>query len=119
MFFDGACPLCSREIAHYQRLDKGASLCFIDVATAGAPTPPGVNQQQALARFHVTAADGRVLSGADAFMEVWAQLPGWRWLGRLARLPGGRAILEVGYRLALPVRPYVARLLKPRPASTP
>lgn len=61
-------------------------------------------------RFHVRASDGRVLSGAAAFAEVWTRLPRWRWAARAASLPGALIVLELGYRTFLPVRPFVSRL---------
>jgi predicted DCC family thiol-disulfide oxidoreductase YuxK len=61
-------------------------------------------------RFHVRASDGRVLSGAAAFVEVWTRLPKWRWAARAASLPGMLAVLELGYRMFLPVRPFISRL---------
>jgi predicted DCC family thiol-disulfide oxidoreductase YuxK len=112
VFFDGACPLCRREIAHYRKLDRAAALDFVDVSAEGAPTPADLTRQQAMARFHVRARDGSIVSGAAAFVEVWALLPGWRWAARLARLPGVVPLLELGYRLFLPVRPYLARTLQ-------
>jgi predicted DCC family thiol-disulfide oxidoreductase YuxK len=63
-------------------------------------------------RFHVRAGDGRVLSGAAAFVEVWTRLPQWRWAARAASLPGAITALEFGYRMFLPVRPFVSRLLR-------
>ena len=51
----------------------------------------GLTQQQAMERFHVRAGDGRVLSGAAAFVEVWSCLPGWRWAARAVALPGALA----------------------------
>ena len=60
-------------------------------------------------RFHVRASDGRVLTGAAAFVEVWARLPRWRWVARAASLPGALIALEWGYRLFLPVRPLISR----------
>ena len=60
-------------------------------------------------RFHVRASDGRVLSGAAAFVEVWTRLPRWRWAALLAGLPAVTPLLEVGYRLFLPIRPYLSK----------
>jgi predicted DCC family thiol-disulfide oxidoreductase YuxK len=111
VYFDGSCPLCRAEIGHYRGQDKAGALCFIDVSEAGAVTPEGVTRQRALARFHVRASDGRVLSGAAAFVEIWARLPRWRWAARAAALPGASMALELGYRMFLPVRPFLSRLL--------
>ena len=109
VFFDGSCPLCRAEIGYYRRRDQAGALCFVDVYETGAPTPGGITQQRAMERFHVRARDGRVLSGAAAFVEVWTHLPKWRWAARAASLPGALAVLELGYRIFLPVRPFIAR----------
>lgn len=111
VYFDGACPLCRAEIGHYQRQDRAGALCFVDVSDAGAVPPAGVTRDRAMARFHVRARDGRVVSGAAAFVEVWRRLPGWHWAARAASLPGALAVLELGYRLFLPARPFLSRLV--------
>jgi predicted DCC family thiol-disulfide oxidoreductase YuxK len=110
VYFDGSCPLCQAEIGYYRRKDQDGALCFVDVSEAGAVTPEGITQQQAMERFHARASDGRVLSGAAAFVEVWTHLPNWRWAARATRLPGALAVLESGYRIFLPVRPFISRL---------
>jgi len=63
-----------------------------------------------MARFHVIAPEGQVLSGAAAFIEVWRALRGWRWLAGLASLPGVEPVLEVAYRAFLKARPAMVRL---------
>ena len=73
-------------------------------------TLEGINQQRAMERFHVRARDGRVLSGAAAFVEVWTRLPKWRLAARAASLPGALTALELGYRMFLPVRPFISRV---------
>ncbi len=110
VYFDGACPLCRAEIDHYRTQDYGDALCFIDVSRPGADLPAGLTATGAMRRFHVRAADGRLVSGAAAFVEVWASLPTWRWAARAAALPGVLALMELGYRLFLPVRPFLSRL---------
>ena len=110
LYFDGSCPLCRAEIAHYRRADRGAALCFVDVSEKDTNLPNGLTRLQAMKRFHVRSAGGQLLSGAAAFVEVWRRLPSWRWAANAAALPGAMAALELGYRLFLPVRPSISRL---------
>jgi len=109
VYFDGSCPLCRAEIGYYQRKDQDRALCFVDISETGAVPPQGITQERAMKRFHVRASDGRVLSGAAAFVEVWTRLPRWRWVARAASLPGALIALEWGYRIFLPVRPFISR----------
>lgn len=46
-------------------------------------------------RFRTRASDGRVLSGAAAFVEAWTRLPRWRWAARATSLPGALIALEL------------------------
>ena len=110
VYFDGSCPLCRAEIRYYRRIDHAGALCFVDISKTSAVTPEGITKQRAMQRFHVRASDGRVLSGAAAFVEVWTRLPKWRWAARAVSLPGALVALELGYRIFLPVRPFVSRL---------
>jgi predicted DCC family thiol-disulfide oxidoreductase YuxK len=112
VLYDGACPLCRREIGVYrglQPLSPERSVCYADVNDPGLPLPPGMSREQLLARFHVRGADGRLLSGAAAFLALWAALPGWRWLAMVGWLPGMAWAMERGYRLFLPARPRLQR----------
>lgn len=123
IYFDGSCPLCSVEIDHYASRDGGHQLSFVDVSAKDAELGTGLAPGDAMRRFHVRLPDGTLLSGARAFVAVWASLPGWKWAARLAGIPGATPLLEVAYRAFLPVRPvlskvagYVgARAANPRP----
>jgi 3-demethoxyubiquinol 3-hydroxylase len=53
----------------------------------------------------VRTAGGVLVSGAEAFGHLWLTLPAWRWLGRVAFLPGVLRVLEVAYRGFLVLRP--------------
>ena len=109
IYFDGSCALCRMEIGYYRGIDEDEALCFIDLSKDSTVTPEGVTHRRAMERFHVRAGDGRVFSGAAAFVEVWARLPGWRWAARATSLPGAMALLELAYRMFLPVRPFISR----------
>lgn len=108
VYFDGSCPLCRVEIGYYRRKDHSGTLCFVDVSSSDALVPDGLTQRQAMERFHVRAGNGQLLSGAAAFVEVWAHLPRWRWAARAAALPGAIVALELSYRVFLPFRPALA-----------
>ena len=109
VYFDGPCSLCRVEIGHYRREDKARALRFVDISENGSKPPEGVSRERVMERFHVRASDGRVLSGAVAFVEVWTCLPRWRWAARAASVPGALIALEWGYRFFLPVRPFISR----------
>ena len=110
VYFDGSCPLCSAEIKLYRRQGEGKALRFVDVSNPGASLGHDLDRSRAMRRFHVRKEDGRLVSGAAAFVELWKQLPGWRWAARAAAIPGVMALMEMAYWLFLPVRPNLARL---------
>jgi predicted DCC family thiol-disulfide oxidoreductase YuxK len=121
VLYDGACPLCRREISVYRDLKSlhpDAAVCYADISDAAVPLPPGATREQLLARFHVQGQDGELLSGAQAFLALWAALPGWRWLALVGRLPGAAWLMERLYLLFLRWRPALqrwARRLDPPP----
>lgn len=112
VLYDGACPLCRAEIGVYRGLPSDTPLCFADVSAPGQALPEGLSREQLLARFHVQHGDGRVESGARAFLALWATLPGWRWLARLGRVPGAPSLMEGLYRLFLVFRPALQRVVR-------
>lgn len=86
VFYDGACPLCRREIAHYRRIDREARLRWIDAAAkAEVLARHDLSLQAAMTELHVLDAAGHWQRGVDAFLVIWQHLPGYRWLGRLVR----------------------------------
>jgi predicted DCC family thiol-disulfide oxidoreductase YuxK len=112
VLYDGACPLCRREISVYQdlkALDPDAAVCYADISDAAVPLPPGTTRTQLLARFHVQRPDGQLLSGAQAFLALWTALPGWRWLARIGRVPGAVWLMERLYVFFLRWRPALQR----------
>ncbi|MEX1166428.1 MAG: DUF393 domain-containing protein [Hydrogenophaga sp.] len=111
VYFDGSCPLCQREIAFYRRMPAAQALAWVDVSQP-AELGSGLNCQAAMARFHVRDAAGQLYSGAAAFARLWRELPGWRWLGRLATLPPLDWLAEQAYRAFLPLRPGMQRAVQ-------
>jgi predicted DCC family thiol-disulfide oxidoreductase YuxK len=109
VYFDGSCPLCRAEIALYRKQAKAETVCFIDASNPTTPLGEDLDRHLAMRRFHVRKEDGSLVSGAAAFVEIWKQLPRWRWAARAAAIPGMLALLEMAYKLFLAVRPYLTR----------
>ena len=104
VYYDGGCPVCAREIAFYQA-KTGEAVRFVDVAARTDDPAPDLDRLAALARFHVRTADGRLVSGGRAFVELWKSVPGLRRVARLAAIPPVPTVLDLAYALFLKVRP--------------
>lgn len=112
VWYDGACPLCRREIAVIQRFDKRGAIDFVDVS-GDAPRHCPISQADLLARFHVQE-NGTVLSGAAGFAAMWRAIPLLRPFGEIARLPILDRVFEGLYRQFLRVRPRLQRFFADR-----
>lgn len=104
VWFDGACPLCAREIALMRRLDRIAAIHFVDIADNRSDCPKDRHQMRA--RLHAQE-QGRLLSGAAAFAAMWRAIPLLRPLGLWARRPYALRLLEWLYGKFLIARPLL------------
>jgi predicted DCC family thiol-disulfide oxidoreductase YuxK len=105
VYYDGVCPVCSREIAMYRRQAGASAIAWIDATSCEASELGiGLSRQTALGRLHVRTADGALASGASAFTTLWQQLPRTARLGRLLHRQPLLWLLEIGYRALLLVR---------------
>lgn len=115
VWYDGACPLCRREISGLRKLDRRGAIDFVDVSE-GQPESCPVSHDELLARFHAQE-NGRVFSGAAAFAAMWRAIPLLRPMGELARIPPVLWLLERLYRRFLRVRPRLQRFLARKEAA--
>lgn len=108
VWYDGACPLCVREIALMRRLDQARRIVFHDLAREDAVCP--LDRRLMLERLH--AREGEALySGAAAFAAMWRAIPLLRPLGLVARHPVTLRALERLYAAFLRRRPALQRLV--------
>ena len=115
VFYDGACPLCRREIDFYRGLEGAQCISWVDVAaTETVDVAPGLAKTDALARFHVMTADGKLCSGGAAFAALWLRLRAFRLFGRLFQVRPLLWCLEQAYSRFLKVRPFLQRRLRER-----
>ncbi|MDM7955219.1 DUF393 domain-containing protein [Blastomonas sp.] len=108
VWFDGACPLCLREIALMRRLDRREAIAFVDVASPDTACP--IDRRELLARFHARE-NGVMLSGAAAFAAMWRAIPLLKPLGWAARNRTVLNGLEWLYLRFLVLRPRLQKML--------
>ena len=102
IFYDGTCPVCRREIAMWRKLTP-EGMDWRDVSGPDEAAPD-LSREDALARFHARRADGRLVSGARAFLALWRRHPVLRPLARVLETPPLIHLAEGGYLLFLRVR---------------
>ena len=90
IYYNEACPICRAEIGVYRKKAAkfGLPYGFVDTnASPEALAAFGLSKDDIKRRLYVIDAAGRAKGGVDAFREIWAQLPGWRWGSRVLANP--------------------------------
>ena len=95
--YNGDCPVCNSEMAVYAAYAERASLpiAFDDLNRCDLERW-GVSEDAAARLLHVLH-EGRLHVGFDAFLVLWDQMPRYRWLARIGRVPGLYRLLRWGY----------------------
>lgn len=109
VYYDGLCPLCSREIDHYRLKAPAGQVSFVDISTPDFfATEHGLDPVAVQKHLHVRL-DGRVATGVDAFFAIWEVIPGFRWLRTFLSLPGVNWLARLFYELFAVVRPLLPK----------
>ncbi|MDZ4820881.1 MAG: DUF393 domain-containing protein [Planctomycetota bacterium] len=97
VFYDGACPLCLREIKLLRRWDRKGSIRFTDI---DSPTfdgeAVGKSYKDLMAQMHGRLPAGEWIQGVEVFRRMYAAV-GFRRLVAVSRLPLISQILQLGY----------------------
>jgi predicted DCC family thiol-disulfide oxidoreductase YuxK len=97
VFFDGDCPLCTREIDLLRRLDRFGRIRFTDIAAPGFdPSALSTSMDALMSRIHGRLPDGSWIEGVEVFRRLYAAV-GFGPLVALTRLPGVSHALDAAY----------------------
>ena len=97
VFFDGACPLCLREINLLRRWDRLRKIRFTDIATPEFQAAKnGKTYDELMAQMHGRLPDGTWIQGVEVFRRLYTAV-GFGPLVMLTRLPIISQILDLGY----------------------
>ena len=98
VLYDGSCPVCSREIAHYRKRKNAELITWIDASKQQTQLNTlGVSQEEAMAIFHVRDTGGNWQRGVDGFIYLWSLLPAYRWLAQIVCALRLQPLLKWGY----------------------
>ena len=82
VFFNNSCSICRLEINHYKKISE-SNLEWIDITNNDdALKITSKTQEELLRRLHVID-NGRVISGAKAFIIIWSKIPKYKFLSKL------------------------------------
>ena len=111
VYFDGLCPVCSREVALYRRLVSPDRMSWRDLASGPAAlTDESFDLEAALSLLHVRDRAGRLHIGLPAHLVMWDELPVLKWLAALLRrYPRLRRAFERRYLAFTARRPGLRR----------
>jgi predicted DCC family thiol-disulfide oxidoreductase YuxK len=97
VFYDGACPLCMREIRMLRGRDRRQRIRFVDIAANGFDVASvGLTWETLMDRIHGRLPDGTLVEGIEVFRRLYAAV-GFGPLVALTRLPGITQLLDVAY----------------------
>lgn len=97
VFFDGECPICSREMAMIRKLDQDRRIDCTDIASSSFDAnAQGLDGDAVNRQIHGRLSDGRIVTGVEVFRQIY-QLLGFRRCVSWSRRPGVARILDYSY----------------------
>lgn len=122
LLYDGACPLCLREVRFLQHRDAGQGrVVFVNIADDNYDPVEhgGVDFETAMGRIHAVLPDGTVITNVEVFRQVYDIL-GIGWVYAATRWPLIGPLVDwlysvwADWRLTLTGRPNLATIVAER-----
>ncbi len=91
VYYNSACPICNAGIKNQRKRMEACGLNnirWIDVhSNPGALSKIDASLNQVREKLYVENLNGQLNVGVDAFICLWSQTNGQRWLAKLLRFP--------------------------------
>ncbi len=119
LLFDGACPLCQREVSFLRARDSHNKILFIDIDSPGYRPElfQDISYRKAMGRIHAITSSGEVLKDVRVFREAY-RLIGLGWVYAPTTWPVVGSLVDqlyllwASWRLRLTLRPSLDQLCK-------
>ncbi len=89
LLYDGACPLCVREVNFLKSKDGDRSLInFVDIAADDYDSADnaGIDFETAMGRIHAVLPDGEIVQNVEVFRQTYDIL-GIGWIYAITKIP--------------------------------
>ena len=84
VFYDDRCPLCSKEISHYKKLEHLQQIDWVPISSSSELIQKyGLTSETVLKRIHAIRNDGVLIKGVAVFALIWSSLKPYYLLGIL------------------------------------
>ncbi len=98
LYYDGACPICSAEMARLEKMSQGR-IELVDIHRM-QPETCEIDPQLLLSRLHLKTAGGEWITGFSANVRAWQHTP-LRYLWRMLEWPLIKPVSHYFYELWL------------------
>ena len=86
VYYNESCSICRAEINHYKKQNI-EEIEWVDITNNIAAEKETLKDEKALLRRLHVKKDGKVFSGAEAFLLVWKNIPKYKFLYSILKLP--------------------------------
>lgn len=98
VYYNNSCKICKTEIDFYKK-QKIDEIEWVDITDGSSVTKyTGKKSQTLLRRLHVEE-NGRIIGGADAFLVLWKNMPKYKFLYKILKLPIIFNVFNVSYEI--------------------
>ena len=97
--YDGACPLCKREVNFLRKRDKLSKIRFIDINSEqyNSKNFANISYPTAMANLHGILTNGKVITGIDVLVYSY-ELVGLGWIYLPVKVPIVYKIMTIFYK---------------------
>ena len=113
VYFDGDCPMCSREVSLYKKQKGAADISWIDATKVPLDSlPSNVTREALLEKLHVSDKEGNFYIGGNAFLKLWENLTYFRVLSKILSLTPFSWLTNKAYDRFLVFRPRLQKFFR-------
>ena len=98
VYYNESCSICRAEINLYKKQNI-EEIDWVDITNNVAAENETLKSDKALLRRLHVKKDGKIFSGAEAFLLVWKSIPRYKFLYSIFRLPFIFQIFSLSYEI--------------------